>query len=534
MEPRTPLLTVTPSPHLHSGLTTRGMMGTVFLALLPAVIAATYLFGLPALRVLLICVTGSVAIEALWQTITDQQITVRDGSAALTGLLVAFNLPASSPWWLALLGATLAIMVGKQVFGGLGHNPFNPALVARIILLISFPTAMTHWTAPQPGRFWADAITAATPLSETQSTMVLSGHLPQHLSGFSGRYLLGNMSGCLGEVSALLLLLGALFLLWRRVISWHIPVSYLGTVALLSGIFWLIDPSRYPSPGFQLVSGGLMLGACYMATDLVTSPLTARGMLIFGIGCGLITVLIRLFGSYPEGVAFSILLMNAVTPLIDRYVVPRPFGMERSGVAMNDRLRFVIVLTLITSISGLVLGITERYTRQPITQQHRLAQLQALRAVMPEVDNAPDRDTVTPAMQLSPDAPTPPTTYYRGRRQGQIVAVAFEVVAHHGYGGPIRMMVGIMPDGKLLGVEILQQNETPGLGNRIEEKTFRDQFLGKSLASSRWKVTKDGGDFDQISGATISSRALVKGLAAGLDLYHRHSAVILATPGAQP
>jgi len=330
MEPRTPLLIVSPSPHLHAGLTTRGMMGAVLLALLPAAATSIYLFGLPALRVLLICVVGSVAMEALWQKVADQPITVRDGSAALTGLLVAFNLPASSPWWLSLLGAALAIVVGKQVFGGLGHNPFNPALVARIVLLISFPSAMTHWTAPQPGRFLADAISAATPLSESQSAVMLTGHLPQHIIGFSSRYLLGNMPGCLGEVSALALLLGALFLLWRGVISWHIPISYLGTVTLLSGAFWLIDPSRYPHPAFHLVSGGLMLGACYMATDLVTSPLTSRGMLLFGCGCGLFTVLIRLFGSYPEGVAFSILLMNAVTPLIDRYVVPRPFGMDRS------------------------------------------------------------------------------------------------------------------------------------------------------------------------------------------------------------
>lgn len=330
MDPRTPLLTVSPAPHLHAGLTTHNMMRTVILALLPAAATSIYLFGLPALRVLLICVAGSVAMEALWQKLAKQPLTVQDSSAALTGLLVAFNLPASSPWWLALLGATLAIVVGKQVFGGLGHNPFNPALTARIILLVSFPTAMTHWTAPQPGRFLADAITAATPLSESQSAVMLSGHLPQHITGISGTYLLGNMPGCLGEVSSLALLLGALFLLWRRVISWHIPLSYLGTVTLLSGIFWLIDPSRYPHPAFQLVSGGLMLGACYMATDLVTSPLTTRGMLLFGGGCGLITVLIRLFGSYPEGVAFSILLMNAVTPLIDRYVVPRPFGMDHA------------------------------------------------------------------------------------------------------------------------------------------------------------------------------------------------------------
>ncbi|ABA87523.1 ion-translocating NADH:ferredoxin oxidoreductase complex Rnf, FMN-binding membrane protein subunit RnfD [Syntrophotalea carbinolica DSM 2380] len=330
MQHSKPLLSVSCSPHLHCGMTTRGMMGAVILALLPAAVVAVYLFGLAAVAVMTICVASAVAVEALWQKAVGSPVTVSDGSAVLTGLLVAFNLPPSSPWWLALLGSVIAIVIGKQVFGGLGHNPFNPALVARIVLLVSFPTVMTHWSGPQPGRFLADAVTAATPLSETKSAVMLSGHLPPNATGFALDYLLGNMAGCLGEVSALALLIGALFLLWRRVISWHIPVSYIGTVATVSGMFWLVDPSRYPHPVFHLLSGGLMLGAFYMATDLVTSPLTGRSMLLYGCGCGLFTVLIRLFGSYPEGVAFSILLMNTVTPLLDRYLVPRPFGMGSS------------------------------------------------------------------------------------------------------------------------------------------------------------------------------------------------------------
>lgn len=201
---------------------------------------------------------------------------------------------------------------------------------------------------------------------------------------------------------------------------------------------------------------------------------------------------------------------------------------------MNDRLRYVLVLTLITALSGLVLGTTERCTRQPITEQYRHQQQQALRAVLPEVDNAPDRDAVTPAIQASAGAPSSPTTYYRGRRRGQIVGIAFQVVAGNGYAGPIRMMVGVTPAGELLGLEILQQNETPGLGNRVEEEGFRSQFMGKGRADSRWKVTKDGGDFDQISGATISSRAVVEALSAGLEGYLNHRAIILADPGVQP
>ncbi|APG24629.1 MULTISPECIES: RnfABCDGE type electron transport complex subunit D [Syntrophotalea] len=330
MDNREHLLIVSPSPHQHCGLTTEGMMASVLLALLPACGVAVYLFGLPALRTLSICVVTAVIVEVLWQKASGKQPSFRDGSAALTGLLVAFNLPPSSPWWLALLGSLVAIAVGKQVFGGLGHNLFNPALVARVVLLVSFPSLMTRWSAPQPGRLLADAVTAATPLGEMKSALWLSGRLPPGAGGSLTDYLLGNMAGSLGEVSFVALLAGALYLLWRRVISWHIPVSYLATVTILSGLFWLADPTRFAHPGVHLLTGGLMLGACFMATDLVTSPLTGRGMLLYGCGCGLLTLSIRLFGSYPEGVAFSILFMNATTPLIDRYLVPRPFGSPRT------------------------------------------------------------------------------------------------------------------------------------------------------------------------------------------------------------
>jgi electron transport complex protein RnfD len=324
-----PGLVVSSSPHIHSGLTTARMMQAVMLALVPACLAGVYLFGLPALRVLAICTVTSVAAEAGWQRLAGQTVTVRDGSAALTGILVALNLPPASPWWLALIGALVAIVVGKQVFGGLGHNPFNPALVARIVLLVSFPVAMTNWTAPQPGCLLPDAVSTATPLGAAKTAVSLTGRLPEGLTSGIGHYFWGGMSGSLGEVSAAALLAGGLFLLIVRVISWHVPISYLTTVVLLSGLFWLVDPGRYPSPLFHLLTGGLLLGAFFMATDLVTTPLTGLGMILFGCGCGLLTVLIRLFGGYPEGVAFSILLMNAVTPLIDRYVTPRPFGLTR-------------------------------------------------------------------------------------------------------------------------------------------------------------------------------------------------------------
>ncbi len=314
------------SPHIHSGETTDKVMRLVIYALLPATALSIYLFGLPALSVLLICTLGCVAFEELSCRLMGRASTIADGSAALTGILLALNMPPSSPWWLSLLGAAIAILIGKQVYGGLGYNPFNPALVARVVLLISYPVQMTTWTAPAPIGSGLDAVTSATPLGEMQTAVMLTGKLPESATSDFTSYFLGGMSGSMGEVSALLLLLGGLFLLYKKIISWHIPGSFLGTVIIVGGIFWLVDPTKYPNPVFHLITGGLILGAFFMATDMVSSPVTYKGMLIFGFGCGLLTVLIRLFGGYPEGVSFAILLMNAATPLIDRYTRPKIYG----------------------------------------------------------------------------------------------------------------------------------------------------------------------------------------------------------------
>jgi electron transport complex protein RnfD len=314
------------SPHIHSGETTDKVMRGVIYALLPACAVSIYFFGWPALMVLFFCTGGCMATEALCRKGMGRPLSLGDGSAALTGILLALNLPPSSPWWLALVGSVVAIGIGKQVYGGLGSNPFNPALVARVVLLISFPVQMTTWTAPAPLGSAIDALTTATPLGEMKTAVMLTGRLPLPAGGEYLDYFTGNMAGSLGEVSALALLLGAAYLFWRRILTWHIPAAYLGSVVLLSGAFWLVDPSRYPNPLFHLCTGGLMLGAFFMATDMVTSPVTGRGMVIFGLGCGIITVLVRLFGGYPEGVSFAILLMNAATPLIDRFSRPSKFG----------------------------------------------------------------------------------------------------------------------------------------------------------------------------------------------------------------
>lgn len=315
------------SPHLLTEESVPKIMRSVVIALLPATVTGVYLYGFHALLIILICTGSAVAIEALCQRVLGRHVTISDWSATVTGLLMALNLPPGSPWWMALLGSVFAIVLGKHIYGGLGHNPFNPVLVARVILLISFPVQMTTWWRPKISFFGlADVVTTATPLGEMKTHLILT----ESLEGFTMDRLIdpliGNIGGCIGEVSVIALALGGLYLLARKVISWHIPGAFLGTVFLATALPWMLNPQRFINPFFHLFTGGLFLGAIYMATDLVTSPMRKSGMIIFGVGCGLVTFVIRVFGGYPEGVSFSILLMNAATPLIDRFTAPKPFG----------------------------------------------------------------------------------------------------------------------------------------------------------------------------------------------------------------
>ncbi len=297
----------------------------VCLALLPALLASLWFFGAGAAVVILTSVVACILFEwAITKFILGRErTTIFDGSALLTGILLGFNLPSNLPVWIIILGALVAIGVGKLTFGGLGCNPFNPALVGRVFLLISFPAQMTTW--PVLHASLVDAETAATPLSvmkqaiTTGDASVLS-QLPSIKEMF-----LGMTGGSLGEVSALLLLLGCLFMIWKKIITWHIPVSILGTVAVLSLVCHVCDPVYAPVPQV-LCSGGLMLGACFMATDYVTSPMTHRGQIIYGISIGVLTIVIRNWGAYPEGMSFAILIMNAFTPLINTYCKPKRFG----------------------------------------------------------------------------------------------------------------------------------------------------------------------------------------------------------------
>ncbi|MCF8222282.1 MAG: RnfABCDGE type electron transport complex subunit D [Bacteroidales bacterium] len=329
------LLTVSPSPHEYSKESTPKLMYGVVIALAPALLATIWFFGWAALLVTSVSVISCVIFEYLIQKfILKKEPSIKDGSAIVTGLLLAFCLPTNLPLGLVILGSLVAIGVGKMTFGGLGNNPFNPALVGRVFLFLSFPVQMTTWPVPKGfNTSFSDAITGATPLSvlnenyEKMPVDQIMNDPELSMPGYS-KLFWGEMGGSLGEIAAFALILGLAYMLIRKIITWHIPVSILLTVAVFTGILWLANPEANADPLYHLMTGGLLLGAIYMATDYVSSPMSKKGMIIYGVGIGIITVLIRRFGAYPEGVQFAILIMNAFTPLINNYIKPSRFGEE--------------------------------------------------------------------------------------------------------------------------------------------------------------------------------------------------------------
>jgi electron transport complex protein RnfD len=318
------------SPHVLSGETIPRIMFTVCLTLLPAILVGVYAFGLQAVKVLVLTTAACLATEAGLQKWMGRKITINDGSAAVTGLLLAMTLPPSAPWWICVIGGMIAIGIGKQIFGGLAHNPFNPALLARVVLLISWPVELTTWMKPGQGfaNLGADVVTGASQLGQMKEGLIQQGSIAAAMQQFNAldAFLGIHQLGSLAETSAVALLIGGIYLLYRGYITWHIPVGYMGTVALIAAAFWLYDPTRFVSPLYHLLTGGLFLGAIYMATDMVTCPVTNLGMFYFGIGCGILTYFIRTFGGYPEGVSFAIVIMNGTVPLIERWVRPRTYG----------------------------------------------------------------------------------------------------------------------------------------------------------------------------------------------------------------
>lgn len=360
MMPDVNALVISSSPHFHDRRSVGRIMLTVILSLMPGCIAGVYFFGMDALRVLFFCVAFCVGIEMLWCCFAGKPLdTWKDGSAAVTGILLGMNLSAAVPWWICLIGSFIGICLGKQVYGGLGHNPFNPALVARVALLIGFPKLMTTWVPTRfmgENKFYESAIAINKELAEKSGITlesIKSHSVPFFTSMYDGitcatplgmvktadasasnpalymDYFLGNVGGCLGETSALALLAGGIFLICMKLIKWQTPVAYIGTVFVFTAIVHKMNPAVTPDASFHILTGGLFLGAFFMATDMVTSPITGKGAFIFGMGCGIVTCLIRIWGSYPEGVSFAILFMNAWVPLIDRFTALKPFGFRK-------------------------------------------------------------------------------------------------------------------------------------------------------------------------------------------------------------
>lgn len=327
------LITVAPSPHVHSGQSVNKLMYGVVLALAPALLFSIYFYGFGAIAVTAISVASCVGFEYVIQKyLMKTEPRVQDGSAIVTGLLLAFNLPSNLPWWIIVIGALVSIGIGKLTFGGLGSNPFNPALVGRVFLLLSFPVQMTAYPRVEgiTTGYLVDGFSGETALSALKEGVKSGIPVSDIMEKFNyNNLLMGNMAGSLGEIAGAALILGLLWMLYKKVITWHIPVSIIASIGVFTGILWLANPEVNADPLFHILTGGVLLGAIFMATDYVTSPMNPKAQIIYGIGIGVITVVIRVYGAYPEGMSFAILIMNGFTPLFNRYVKPRRFGVSK-------------------------------------------------------------------------------------------------------------------------------------------------------------------------------------------------------------
>lgn len=325
-------LTISLSPHISSKLSISGLMLGVVYALIPAFLVSVFFYGISVIIVTVVSVFACIGSEYLIQKyLLKTPLTILDGSALVTGLLLAFNLPANLPLWIIIIGAIVSVGIGKMTFGGLGNNPFNPALVGRVFLLISFPVEMTTYPVPKGfNTSYLDAATGATPLALIKEGVKNGMSVPSIMGSDSfpsyQNLFLGQLGGSLGEIAAFALIIGLFYMLIRKIITWHIPITIILTVFVFTGLMWLINPDQYADPLFHILTGGVMLGAIYMATDYVTSPMNTKAMIIYAIGIGIITCLIRLFGAYPEGISFAILIMNGFVPLLNRYIKPVRFG----------------------------------------------------------------------------------------------------------------------------------------------------------------------------------------------------------------
>ena len=522
---------VSPSIKDNAGVDT--IMLDVLVALTPALLMGAYLFGLRVLLLAAVSVISCMGFETLYCKLAKRPNTVGDLSACVTGLLLAMSLPVTAPYWAPVLGGAFAIVVVKQFYGGLGKNFMNPALAGRMLLL-SFPGMMTSWTDAlvRPGLLnAADAVSAATPMAYLHV-----GKLPP----FSlSQMLLGQHGGAMGEVAAGMLLLGGFYLLARRVISWRIPVLFIGTVALLSGLFPHAGQPAADWMTYNVFSGGLLLGAIFMATDYATSPVTPRGQMLFGVGCGALTFVLRTFGSYPDGVGFSILTMNCCVWLLDRIGLPRRFGLppmtesklwlrrqlERlaklkpvwpkrgekpSDGKLLDRLPQIAKRTaaVCAAVGVAVAGVWLVYglTGQAAMEQENRRMQQLLEQVMPQAQ------VLTETPYLAEDA----LSILAGYNESELVGHAVEVEVQ-GFGGMMTMVVGVNVNGEVTGISVTANSEHAVIGGAALEREFLDRYIGLSgtIRDTGWNSV------DAVSGATDTSRAITAGVNKALYITSR-------------
>ena len=536
-------LTVSSSPHLVTSLDTTKTMLYVVAALMPAALMSIVYFGIPALVMILLCMVSCAFFEWIYERLLGKASTVRDGSALVTGLILALNLPANltnlggieypvfMPYLICIIGSFVAIVVVKQIFGGLGRNFANPAIVARITLLVSFTSYMSTWPTTRFQRAGIEIMTGATPLANlAEGNMTYAPSLRD--------IFLGNIGGAMGETCALAILIGAIFLIAMKIISPIIPVSFVGTVFVFSFLYYAISGTAPEGLSplymacFHVFAGGVMFGAVFCATDYVTSPIMPLGKLMFGIGCGLVTMIIRLFCSYPEGVSFAILFMNIMTPHFDEFAQDRLYGISKrkkeaaaaakENKAKNKFAAPVIVLSSICLVVSLALAFTYKIANPIIIENQNAVAVAARKEVLPDADDFTQDETVTAetGAKSADGKASVQEVFAANNGTGYVMTVNTT-----SFGGELTMMVGLDAEGAVTGVKVTVHADTPGVGTKNMEPSYLSQYSGISELTSASDVKKEsaelasGGSFAFISGASVTGQAIHSGVDAALSQY---------------
>ena len=507
---------VSPSPQIRDNISTSKVMTHVLVALCPALAMSAYVFGGRALMLTGFCMITALIWERLCNLIMKRPDSTKDVSALVTGMLLAFNLPVTMPYWQAAIGTFVAIVIVKQLFGGLGQNFANPAIVGRIVLMLAFTGNMTHWVVPfyDPDNI----VTGATPLAAAHSAPA------DYLDLF-----LGKVGGCLGEVSAAALLIGGIYLIMMKIISVHTPLAFIGTVFVFS---YLCGEDGI----YQILAGGVMLGAFFMATDYVTSPITPAGKALFGVILGILTFCFRIYGGSAEGVSYAIIFSNLLVPLIERWTQPKSFGEGAELAAQGDTAgtkskmdtKSIVIATIaimiITVIAGFALAYVYKITKDPIAVTEQKAKEEAYKAVFDDADSFDsyaDFDADAAAKILSDagyNADIDEIVEAKGS-DGSALGYVVTVTSHEAYSGDLQLAMGVRADGTTNGISFLSLSETAGLGMEADTDSFKSQFSGKKV--DKFQYTKSGAtvdeEIDALSGATITTNAVTNAVNAGLE-----------------